>query len=171
MRDGADETLVLRVTELLVEGDGLAERVPLPPVAVGAIDGDELGEPLELTHGEADAGPLADMLSAEDALPVWETLIVVDALAQPDDVPDVVTHPVAATVPEREKVPVVVEHGVPRAPLGDAVVERDMVGVTDDVVESEGVSVDVSDIVMRPVPLGDAVPDPLSRIDCELLPE
>ena len=64
-----------------------------------------------------------------------------------------------------------VEHGVPRAPLGDPVVERDMVGVTDDVVESDGVSVDVSDMVMRPVPLDDAVPDPLSRVDCELLPE
>ena len=85
--------------------------------------------------------------------------------------PDVVPHSVAATVPERESVPLAVEHGVPRAPLGDAVVDRDMVGLTQDVGESVDVRVDVSDVVMQSVPLGDAVPDRLPGADCELLPE
>ena len=70
VRDGAGDTLVLGVMDPLVDGDGLVERVPFAPVAVGVSSGEMLGEPLALAHCEADVGPLADSLCAADALPV-----------------------------------------------------------------------------------------------------
>jgi hypothetical protein len=70
VRDGAGDTLELRVTDPLIDGDGLVERVPFPPVAVDVRKGEIVGEPLELAQGEIDVGALADWLVTADVLPV-----------------------------------------------------------------------------------------------------